>query len=289
MTAPLRFVYFGTPVFAVAIAEMLRANGIVPSLVVTTPEKPVGRKLLLTKTPMHEWAIQNHIPVCTPATLRTEEITEVLERERADIFLVVAYGKMIPEHMLRMPRIATLNIHPSLLPKFRGPSPVESTIIAGDTTTGVTLMELDTEMDHGPVILQESLNQSWDPSTPPTSAEIEHALASIAGKILIGALPGIEEHIKHKQEQAHTQATYCKKIEKEDGLVDIHGDPIIAIRKIRAYHLWPGAFFFLKHNEKDIRIKITQARVEHHTLIIEKVIPEGKKEMFYADFLRGLH
>lgn len=284
----MKFVYFGTPKFAETILEKLKQAGYTPSLIVTSPDKPAGRKLILTPTPVKEWAIKNEIDYVTPIKLRDEEVFNKLKSVEADIFIVVAYRKLIPQNILDLPKRKTINIHPSNLPLLRGPSPIESSIIEKLGETTVSIMELDSEMDHGPIIAQYEPSISWTLDNPPKGSELENNLANKGAELLIKILPDwIDEKIESK-EQDHSKATFCNKITKEDGLIDIEGDPITAITKIRAYDVWPGAFFFLNHGDRKIRIRIKEAKIENGKLVLERVIPEGKNEMNYSDFLRGL-
>ncbi len=284
----MKFVYFGTPKIAKTILEDLKTSGYIPSLIVTSKDKPAGRKLILTPSPVKEWAIENNIEYITPDKLKDDEVFDKLKNIEADVFIVAAYGKIIPQRIIDIPRRKTINVHPSKLPLLRGPSPIESSITEGLCETTVSIMELDAEMDHGPIIIQDSVGVSWTKDNPPKGSELEEKLSHIGAKLLVEILPQwISEEIEPK-EQDHSKATYCKKILKEDGLVNINGDPVAAIEKIRAYDEWPGAYFFLKHNDREIRLKIKEAKVENGKLIIERIIPEGKKEMNYSDFLKGL-
>lgn len=283
-TNPLPFVFFGTPKFAEIVLSELENAGYIPSLVVTAPDKPKGRKLLLTPSDVKLWAQTRNIPVLTPASLANDEIFLELAKFSDTLFIVAAYGKIIPQRILDIPHNGVLNVHPSLLPKYRGSSPIESAILSDDTGTGVSIMELDAEMDHGPIVAQEEHTPSdW----PPKGTELTDALAHIGGKLLATCIPSwITEH--HSTPQEHGEATYTKKIVKEDGLIDISGDPVQNYKKFRAYDEWPGAFFFVERNGKQIRVKITDATLKENNLTITRVVPEGKNEMSYEDFLRGM-
>lgn len=284
----MKYIYFGTPNFAVTVLEELIAAGYSPELIVTTPDKPSGRKLLLTPTPLKQWAESHKVDVITPATLRDEAVVTQLASYHADLFIVAAYGKIIPQNILDLPTYGTLNVHPSLLPAFRGSSPVESAIIEGLTETGVSIMKLDALMDHGPIIASVTSGTSWTPENPPKGSTLEELLAHKGGKLLAEIIPKWIAGEITPVEQNDAIATFCKKIVKEDGRVDINGDPILAIQKIRAYDTWPGTFFFQKHGDKDIRVRIVDAEIKDGALVINRVIPEGKKEMNYQDFLRGI-
>ncbi len=279
----VRFVYFGTPEFAAIILDELEAAGYLPTLIVTAPPKPKGRKLVLTPSEVEVWGKTHDIPVITPTTLKNEEITTLLQKEEAHLFVVAAYGKIIPKTILDIPTHGVINVHPSLLPKFRGSSPIESAILSDETRTGVTIMQLDEEMDHGPVIAQrERIIANW----PPRGSELTRDLAHFGGKLLAEIIPEWLNGLKAFP-QDHSRATFTKKITKEDGLIDLSADPLFNYKKIRAYDEWPGAYFFLERNGKEIRVKITNAEYRNGALTILRVVPEGKKEMSYEDFLRG--
>ncbi len=279
----VRFVFFGTPLFAAIILDELESSGYLPSLIVTAPDKPKGRKLILTKSETKIWGEAHNIPVVTPPTLKDSAIVTSLQKEQAHVFIVAAYGKLIPKTILDIPEYEVLNVHPSLLPRFRGSSPIESAILSDETVTGVTIMQLDEEMDHGPVIAQrERIINNW----PPRGSELTKDLAHFGGKLLTEIIPEWLNGLKAFP-QDHTRATFTKKISKDDGLIDINADPVLNFKKIRAYDEWPGTYFFVTRNGKNIRVKITDAHLELDKLIIDKVVPEGKKEMSYQDFLRG--
>lgn len=284
----MKYVYFGTPQFAATILDELLAAGFPPALIVTSPDKPAGRKLILTPSAVKLWGQAHGIQVITPAKLRDEDIAHALAEVHADVFIVAAYGKIIPEHILNIPSHGTLNVHPSLLPLLRGPSPVESALTEGFTATGVSIMQLDALMDHGPIIAQEKYPEEWEAANPPKGSALEDALAHQGGKLLAHILPGWIKGELPAIAQDHSKATICKKITKEDGHIALDGDVYTTIAKIRAYDVWPGTFFFVHHNGRDVRVRITEAHVESGTLLIDRVIPEGKKDMSYTDFMRGL-
>jgi methionyl-tRNA formyltransferase len=278
-----RFVYFGTPEFAAIVLAELEEKGYRPSLVVTAPDKPKGRKLVMTPSEVHVFAKERGIPVLTPATLRDDAIVARLKEERAQLFVVAAYGKIVPKEVLDIPEFGTLNVHPSLLPKFRGASPIESAILSDEKWTGVTIMVLDEELDHGPILAQrERITPDW----PPKGSELTRDLAHFGGRLLAEVMPEYLNGLAPFA-QDHSRATFTKKITKEDGLIDLLGDPVLNYKKIRAFDEWPGAYFFVRRGERDVRVKVTDARLEHGKLVIVNVIPEGKREMPYEDFLRG--
>lgn len=281
-----RFVFFGTPQFAVTVLDELERDGLRPTLVVTAPDRPKGRGLQLTPSPVKEWACARNIPVLTPERLRENDmITAVLRSNPVDCFVVAAYGQILPKQVLGMAPGGTLNVHPSLLPKFRGASPVESAILSSETKTGVTIILLDEEMDHGPILAQED-DVPLEPR--PKGSELETTLARKGGELLAKTMRAwIAKEIAPK-EQDHWLATFTKKIVKEDGRIDPAGDVVMSLKKIRAFDEWPGAYFFTERGGKQLRVRVKEAHIDDTgKLVIDRVVPEGKKEMPYVDFLRG--
>ena len=202
-----------------------------------------------------------------------------------EIFIVVAYGKIIPENILNMPKLGSINIHYSLLPKYRGASPVESVILNGDTETGVTIQKMEYEMDTGPIIAQEKTFILPDEKAP----ELRNRLIKIGGELLVKTLKVITPPLPSPKEreklegvkQNENEATYCRKIKKEDGLVNLSEERSdILYNKFRAYAVWPRIFFF----QKNKRIIITNASLENNQFVIKKVLPEGKKEIRWEEF-----
>lgn len=276
-------VFFGTPLLAVWVLEELEKGGILPSLVVTAPDKPAGRKLLLTPSPVKVWAAKHGIPILEPEKLDSNFIS-ALKTEIYDLFIVAAYGKLIPKEMLGIPKHGILNVHPSLLPKFRGASPIISAILSGEKETGTSIMLLDEQMDHGPIVAQESL----DISDIPKASELGERLARLGGGMLVDLIPKWVTGNLKAREQDHAEASHCGKIIKEDGLINLADDPEKNYRKIRAFDEWPRACFFSERKGKKIRVVIKDARLEDGKLVITRVLPEGKKEVDYVDFQRNL-
>jgi methionyl-tRNA formyltransferase len=203
-----------------------------------------------------------------------------------DLFLVASYGKIIPKIILDMPKYGVLNIHPSLLPKYRGPSPLQTQILNNENEIGVTLMLMDELVDHGPIIAQIKTGISnW----PVNLLELKEITAKAGVKLLITNLDAWIEGKLKPTEQNHDQATFTKKIEKNDGLLDLEfGKPYENYLKTKAYYPWPGTFFFITKGDQKIRVIIKDSEYSDGKFIIKKVLPEGKKEMSYKDFLRGL-
>lgn len=285
MIKDLRIAFFGSSEFSVYVLDELEKQGILPDLIITTPDKPKGRKLVLTPTPVKVWGQRGGIAVLDFDSLKNNpDLILNLKSYFLNLFLVASYGKIIPKEIFEIPKYKTLNIHPSLLPKYRGASPIESQILNDEKEVGVTIMQIDEEMDHGPVIVQRNtsplaplLNTGEGKNT------IEKLMAEDGAKLFAEILPDWLAGKIEAEPQNETQATYTKKIKKEDGLIDLNDDAYKNLLKIRAYEGWPTAYFF--HNGK--RIIIKKAVIENGKLKIERLVPEGKKEMSYEDFLRG--
>lgn len=274
-----KFAFWGTPEVGSKTLEILKNSGYIPKIIITSPDKPQGRKLVITPPPVKVWAESNNIQCIQPEEL-TEDLIDRLRQEDCDLFIVVAYGKIMPEKLINLPRLGSINIHYSLLPKLRGASPVESAILNGDTETGVTIQQIALKMDQGPIISQEIINISKDEKTE----ELKNKLITIGGNLLVSTLPKITAGQYEKMEQDENQATYSKKIRKEDGLVNLEKETNENLyNKFRAYHVWPRTFFF-KDNK---RIIITDAKLEDGKFQILKVLPEGKKEVKFEDFNRA--
>ena len=285
----MKFVFFGTPEFAVDILEELKKAGFLPALVITAPDRPKGRKLILTPPPVKIWAEQNSIPYIQPEKLTPSAFgTSPLFSGRMgggldsfDIFIVVAYGKILPEELINLPKHGTLNLHYSLLPKYRGAAPVQAATLAGENKTGVTIQKMVRKLDAGPVIAREEIAINSDETSPGLLKRLNKIGANLLIKIIPEYLAGEIKQI----EQDHSQATQCPKIKKEDGLVDLEKDnPELIYRKFRAFQPWPGIYFFV--NGK--RIIIKEAEYKDGAFIIKKILPEGRKIMDYQNFLREI-
>lgn len=297
----IKFAFFGSSEFSICVLDELKAKGILPTMVVTTPDKPKGRGLVLSPTPVKVWAQKNSIPVFDPTKLDATFIEKLKNFSigsstinRWELFLVASYGKIIPQAIIDLPEHKTLNVHPSLLPKYRGATPIQSAIIDDSKDTGVTIISIDKEMDHGPMVASEKIIfTEW-----PEYEVVEEKMGKVGGDLLAKIIPDwLNSKIK-EQEQDHAQATFTKKIVKEDGLLDLNDlknnaptdRAYLAFRKIQAFHQWPGAYFFVEKIDKisqdikKIRVKVTSASWTNSGLVIEKVVPEGKKEMPYRDF-----
>lgn len=277
MNKNLNFIFLGTPNVASKTLEILKSNGYLPSLVITSPDKPQGRKMVLTPPPVKVWAKENNIPYLQP-----EKIDQIfLDKIRAldfQLSIVVAYGKILPEEFINLAKLGTINIHYSLLPKYRGASPVETSLLNGDTETGVSIQQMEYKLDSGPILAEEKIKIGIND----TKEFLLDKLIKIGGELLCKILPEIiDQKIKNKK-QKEEQATFCKKIKKEDGEIDPNNNSLENWNKYRAYLGWPGIFFF----KDGKRVKITEATYENDSFVIKRVIPEGKKEISYSDFLK---
>lgn len=280
-----RIAFFGTPAFAVHTLDELEKSGFTPSLIITAPDRPAGRNLVITPPPVKLWAQARGVPVLQPVKLTTE-IAEEITSYVPDLFIVSAYGIIMPKHILDIPPYGTLNIHPSLLPRLRGASPVQSTLLS-EHTAGVTVMVMDELMDHGPILAQKEVPFPEWPERLPKESELEETLAREGARLLAEHIPAWVSGQAHAVDQDHTRATYCKKIKKEDGLLNLSDPAEMNYRKIQAFNAWPRAHFFVQKNGRPMRVIITEAELENETLVIKRVIPEGKKEMEYEAFLKG--
>lgn len=207
--------------------------------VITAPDKPVGRKQVLTPSPVKKWALEGNFEILEPDRIRNLEWVAKIRDLAPDLIVLTAYGQIIPQEILDLPKYGALNIHPSLLPKYRGASPIQSVILNGDTETGVSLMIMDAEMDHGP-ILENSKYEIRNPKI--TYKELSKELSDLGAELLIKTLPDyIAGRIK-AQEQDHAQATFCKLIKKENGKIDWNKSAEEIERQIRAFQEWPESY-----------------------------------------------
>ncbi|MFA6158175.1 MAG: methionyl-tRNA formyltransferase [Candidatus Paceibacterota bacterium] len=275
-----RIAFFGTPDRAVIALDQLKHAGTMPALIVTQPDRPQGRKLVMTAPLAKSWAIENNISVLQPDNLADEAFLSILRAGDFDAFVVVAYGKILRKAVLDIPKHGCLNLHASLLPRLRGSSPIETAILRDERKTGVTIILMDELMDHGPILAQKVV----EPATWPIStSELATLLVTEGGRLMAETLPRwIDGSIK-AQGQNHAEATVTKKIIKEDGLMDLSADPYQNLLKYNAYKGWPSSFFFREMNGKSTRIVITEATLEDGKFIIKKVIPEGRKEISWSE------
>lgn len=305
-------VFFGTSEIAVPILKALAESREVEiKAVITQQDKKAGRKQILAPSPIKILALEKEIPVFQPEKIKNnKEFQALLEGLKPDFFIVISYGKILPEKILKIPRYGSYNIHPSLLPKFRGPSPIQEALVRGEKETGVSIIKMNEKMDSGDIILLRRIpiEEKDDYDT------LEGKLASLASQLIIPAIKDIADGVLKPLPQNKKNTTYCKKIEKESGKIDYNFESAKEIeQKIRAYKRWPGVF--TTWNGKKIKIIKAQAQesdlkkikesakkpgtiifldknkigimTKKGILIPETIQLEGKKEISIEEFLRG--
>ena len=242
--AKIKFVFFGSSRFSTFVLDELEKAGYSPILNITS-----------AKTPLPD------LP-------------------EADFFIVASFGKIITKNILDLPKRGCLNVHPSLLPKYRGPSPIQNQIL-DQAEVGATIIKMDEKMDHGPIVAQEKINLApW----PDHYDVVEEKLARAGGQLLVKTL---SEPIK-EMVQDESKATYTKMVKKEDGLLDLNDSAETNYRKVLAYSTWPQAYFFFKNKmNKEVRIIVKNAEIKDDLFVPTKIIPAGKREMPWSDYLRG--
>ena len=279
----LNFAFFGTPDVASLTLDILLNNGYEPSIIITSPDSKSGRGLELKETPVSQWAKEHNIRCLKPEKI-TDEIIEEIKNINIDLSIVVAYGKILPEILINTPKLGTVNIHYSLLPKYRGASPLESALLNGDKTTGVSIQQMAYKLDSGPILAELEIPIDINE----TKYELKNKLIDLGGNLLCSIVPKIINHEIKPIVQDDSMATFCKKIKKEDGELDLSDDPLKNYNKYRAFYGWPGVFIFVIKHGKKIRVKINEAIYFDNLFIIKKVTPEGKKEISYEDFLKQI-
>ena len=304
-----KIVFWGTPEFATPSLEALFKNGHNVVSVVTNPDEPAGRKNVLTSPPVKVWAEKNNIPVLQPDNLKSDFQREI-RLPRADIYIVAAYGKLIPKEILENPKYGALNIHPSLLPRWRGPSPIQYTILYGDKEAGVTIMKMDERMDHGPAIAASSFQ--LPASSKPTYKEVHDKLAKLGAELLVKILPKwLAGEIK-PEAQDDAKTTYSKILKKDDGRINWSRPAEEIERMVRAFNPWPGTWTIWPTDTKIIRLRIEKAdwiedepplgspgfvwqnsafplliKTGKGSLSVNTLTLESKKALAAKDFIRG--
>jgi methionyl-tRNA formyltransferase len=279
----IKFVFFGTSMFSVFVLNELKKSGFLPFTVVTFPDRPKGRKLIPSPNVVKTWAQVNNINIIETLTLKDTSIQNKLKDLDANIFVVASFGRILPKEVIYMPIYKTLNVHPSLLPRLRGPSPIQEAILS-EEKTGISIMRLDEGMDTGPILAQEEISI---PNWPIYYKEAEEILGSAGGKLLSEVLPlWIDGKLKEIP-QDNSSATKTRMIARMDG--DITNDSSeIALKKIKAFEVWPRTFkFFTKKDGSKELLIIRRAEIIDGNLVPTVVIPAGRNEMKYEDYLRG--
>jgi methionyl-tRNA formyltransferase len=275
MLKDFNFAFFGSPRFAQLILERLVENGITPSVVICNPDKPFGRKKIITPPPIKQLILDKKMSIKILQPANKEELSLLIndpDIKNCKFALVVAYSRIIPQPIIDTFPMGIIGVHPSLLPRWRGSSPIQWSILNGDKETGTSIYLIDSQMDHGSVLDQERLDISdnfWN------YTKLEEALAYASANSLIRTLPLFIEGKITPKPQDETQATFTKKFVTEDGYVDVAtGNPMEIYRKIMALNPEPGTFCTLKGK----RTKLLDASLEPDgSVTITKIQPEGKK------------
>ena len=316
----LRIVYMGTPHFAVPALEALLANAAPGKLlpegyeivtVITRPDKPVGRGRDIVYSPVKQTALAHNIPVWQPGSFKKAENSTALAIYQADLYIVAAFGQILPQSVLDQPKYGTLNIHASLLPKYRGADPIAEVILQGETESGITIMLLDAGIDTGPTLLSRSLSLAEDETT----GSLTPKLAELGAQALLNVLPQWIAGSIVPQPQDELQATHTRMLRKEDGLLHWDKPAAVLARQVRAYTPWPSSYTHWRGKllkileahplsveidtlEQDVQPGLVSTREEvgHQVLavvtgsgflIVTRVQLEGKKAMSSGEFLRG--
>jgi methionyl-tRNA formyltransferase len=310
MAAPLKLVFCGTPQFAVPTLEALLAAGHEIALVVSQPDRPVGRSQQLTAPPVKQAALAASLPVIQPEKIRNNaEFRALLESMVPDAIVVVAYGRIVPPWMLALPRLGCINLHGSLLPKYRGAAPIQWAVASGDAFTGNTTMLLEEGLDTGPILLQQTVEIGPDQ----TAVDLFDHLARAGAPLMVETLAGLTEGTLRPQPQNHSFATFAPLLDREDGRMDF---PARSARELynrwRGFQPWPGAFTTLDGKKLIVHRMVASdvsplaasasaypggVLIEDHRLFVAcagdtwleflEVQLEGKKRLPAAEFLRG--
>jgi methionyl-tRNA formyltransferase len=254
----MRIVFMGTPEFAVPTLLKISGSGLAPVAVYTrAPAKSGRRGLEISKTPVHSNADSLGIPVFTPTSLRDVETQKQFRNHAADVVLVIAYGLLLPITILEMPRLGCLNLHASLLPRWRGAAPIQRAIMAGDKNTGLDVMRMDAGLDTGPVAMRESITISPDD----TAGDLTIRLASVAAQLAVRALWTMETGRLEFGEQSSEGISYARKIKKSEGDIDWAQTAETVRNQIHGLSPWPGAFSRMRVDGRDEQVKFLRVRV----------------------------
>jgi methionyl-tRNA formyltransferase len=295
-----RIVFMGTPEFAVpSLAALFELGEVVA--VVTQPDKPRGRGQALAISPVKAYALERGVPVLQPVKLRTPPFSEELRHYAPDVCVVTAYGRILPKELLELPRKGCVNVHASLLPRFRGAAPIQWAIAQGDAETGVSLMVMDEGLDTGPVLAEKRLPIAPDE----TSATLHQKLSGLGGELLRECLPAYLRDELAPVPQPSEGVVLAPIIQKEEGRLDFTRPAVELERRLRAFTPWPGAFTTLEGKLFKVhRARVGAGRGEPGTvlsagtqglevacgegsLVLLEVQPEGKRVMGAGDFLSG--
>ena len=299
-------VFLGTPQFAVPTLRRLLDSAHSVAGVITQPDRPRGRGQKITHAPVKALALERGIPVYQPERLKPPEVADALRAWRADLGVVAAYGRIIPEHLLTIPRFGMINVHASLLPKYRGAAPVHRAVINGDSQTGVTIMRVVKELDAGGMLAK--LTRPIAPDE--TSDVVETALADRGAELLVTVVDQLASGTAREEPQDKTQATYAPRLTKEEGLIDWTQSASQIHNRVRGLYPWPHAYTFFKGTRLIVLRSVVATRNESAAatnpgtitgvtseaihvatgdgaLAILDVQPEGRRAMRAHDFLLG--
>jgi methionyl-tRNA formyltransferase len=302
MGQSLTFVFCGTPRFAVPTLEALVQAGLQVRLVVTQPDKPRGRGLALAPSPVKESALALHLPLTQPASIKNnDEFRTQLSALRPDAIVVVGYGRIIPQWMIELPRLGNINLHASLLPKYRGAAPIQWAIARGEIAAGVTTMRIDAGLDTGDILLQKEI-----PVGPADTAEtIAPALAAIGADLMVDTLRGLQAGTITPRPQDDAKSTLAPILKKEDGRINFGQTAQEIYNRLRGFQPWPGAFTIFRGKNLHVwDAAVSQQSLSPGELLVEsdrlfvgcgegtalalfEVQPEGKKRMPARDFVHG--
>jgi methionyl-tRNA formyltransferase len=304
LSPSLNLVFCGTPRFAVPTLGKLVSAGFAVSLVVTQPDRPRGRGLELAPSPVKARAIELGLSMAQPERIKSNpEFQSVLSSLNPDAIIVVGYGRMISQWMLDLPRYGNINLHASLLPKYRGAAPIQWAIASGESVTGVTTMRIDSGLDTGDILLQSEI-----PITPEDNAEtLSPRLAAIGADLMVETLRGLQAGKTHPRPQQNAAATLAPILKKEDGRIDFHRSPQEICNRLRGFQPWPGAFTTFRGKNllvlaaRPATGQIAPGELAVHgdrllagsgqstALELLELQPEGKKRMLARDFIHGYH
>ncbi len=294
----------GTPQFAATILESLLQGSSQVIAVYTQPDKPAGRGRPVVFPQVKKLALERQIPVIQPETFKSSEEVEKLASFQPELIVVAAFGAILPPEVLSLPRFACLNVHPSLLPRYRGPSPVANTILCGDEMTGVTIMLMDAGLDTGPILAQEKAGISF----MNTTGSLSSTLADVGAKLLLATLPKWLGNELRPQAQDEAQATYSKLITSEDAEIDWRLSAVELWRRVRAYNPWPICYTWYQGKRLKIHKSIPVGDVAEGEIGGVVALPEspgvgvvtgqgilglcqvqleGRREMPVDNFVRG--
>ena len=303
----MKIIFVGTPEFGAIILEKLAPSTNKPFLVISAPDKAVGRKQVITPPPVAAMAEKHKIPVVQPE--RIKDFADEIKKLEPDLIILASYGQIIPENILLAPKYGSINVHPSLLPLWRGPSPIQSAILNGDKKTGVTIMKMTTELDAGPILLQKEMEMTGQEDFQ----ELHDKLAELGAELLNEAIFKIFSGKISLQPQDDSRASYTRILRKEDGKIDWQKPAQVLERQVRAFSVWPGSYTIFNDGTKSRKIKILEARVYKSPdenkypigkvlivpqneigvqcgkdfLAVKRLQMEGKNESNSEDFLRG--